>query len=124
MQEPDRHLQGELEHRTVKGFYPRTSKNKFQKQIANHQQRQRILRKIRLRTQSLLKGKQSASELKRPRYKTAALDFEDEDPLPYTSPTAHHHISETTRHAKNITAWLTEHQGDPATMVSMTRFKP
>ena len=34
-------------------------------------------------------------------------------------PRAHYHISEMTRHAENITAWLARNQGDCATTVSL-----
>lgn len=41
-------IQGELEHRHVKRVYARTNKNGFAAQIAKHQQRQAIIRGIRL----------------------------------------------------------------------------
>jgi hypothetical protein len=53
------------------------------------------------------------------RRNTAVVLFGESDPLPYTMPRAHYHISETTRHAENITAWLARNQGDCATIVSL-----
>ncbi|KAJ6490960.1 hypothetical protein C8R45DRAFT_195539 [Mycena sanguinolenta] len=40
---------GELTHRIVKKFYARTNKRQFGKQIAKHEQRQRMLRSIKLK---------------------------------------------------------------------------
>ena len=41
----------------------------------------------------------------------------ESDPLPFTTPTTHYHISDSTRHHENITAWLAQNSGDPAIKV-------
>jgi hypothetical protein len=83
----------------------------FEQQIAKHQRRERILQKIHLRTQEAAKAKANAPP-------TAAIRFEESDPLPYTSPAVHHHMSNSTRHAENITAWLAKNRNDQATEAS------
>jgi hypothetical protein len=101
-------IQGELEHRRVKRFYARTNKFQFTAQIAKHQQRERILRKIRHRVQQA-----NATQAK-----PAVVAFEESEPLPQTPPSVHHHMSESTRHWENITAWLATNRADPALKVS------
>ncbi|THH16591.1 hypothetical protein EUX98_g9280 [Antrodiella citrinella] len=44
-----------------------------------------------------------------------ALNFTDSDPLPYTSPDQHHHMSLANRFHVNLYAWLRETEDDPAT---------
>jgi hypothetical protein len=96
--------QGELEHRRVKRFYPRTSKVGFTQQIAKHQRRERLLHNL--------------SKLSLPEnHPTAAVSFQESDPLPYTPPTVHHHISNSNRYYNNLTGWLGTHSGDPALIV-------
>ena len=47
-----------------------------------------------------------------------SLDFTDNDPLPFTSPKAHHHhISELQCFHDDITQWLTKNCDDPALKV-------
>ena len=96
--------QGELEHRRIKRFYPRTNKVGFTRQIAKHQRRERLLHNL---------SKSSTPE----NNPTAAVGFQDSDPLPYTPPTVHHHISISNRYYENLTTWLGTHSGDPALIV-------
>jgi hypothetical protein len=49
--------------------------------------------------------------------KQVALGFTDDDPLPFTPPQQHHHISESNLYFENTTTWLGEHKDDPATKV-------
>lgn len=46
-----------------------------------------------------------------------SLDFADSDPLPFTSPKAHHHISESKRFKEDIPTWLGVNAEDPAMKV-------
>ena len=48
---------------------------------------------------------------------TAAVSFQESDPLPYTLPTAHHHISNSNYYYNNLTAWLGTYPGDPALII-------
>jgi hypothetical protein len=98
--------QGELEHRRIKRFYPRTSKVGLTQQIAKHQRRERLLHNLSKPSRATTKNNPMAS-----------VGFQESDPLPYTSPTAHHHISNSNRHHNDLTAWLGTHSGDPALAV-------
>jgi hypothetical protein len=53
---------------------------------------------------------------------TPWLRFEDCDPLPYTAPDAHHHISTAVRYSENISSWLGKHREDPAFKVSFSHY--
>ena len=45
--------------------------------------------------------------------------FSDSDPLPYTHPAMHHHISESKRHSQDAFSFCRKFPDDPATKVSM-----
>lgn len=101
--------QGELEHRRVKRFYARTNKVSFVHQIAKQQRRVEILRRIH-RQHRLSSQPASPS--------AATLGFAEEEPLGRSNPNAHYEISQSTRHPIDLTEWLAQHRGDPATYVS------
>lgn len=101
--------QGELEHRRVKRLYARTNKIQFSFQIARHERRARLLRK-------LMKPK-THGRVTRSRAKKPSLSFADSDPLPFTDPTARYHMSSSSRHFENLTTWLGDLQDDPAVIV-------
>ena len=61
-----------------------------------------------------LKGKQRDTGKKKA---NPSLGFADSDPLPFTSPKAHHHISESTRFKEDIPSWLGLNADDPAVKV-------
>jgi hypothetical protein len=44
-------------------------------------------------------------------------DFDGSEPLPFTSPKAHHHIAESQRYPEDITRWLTKNRQDRAVKV-------
>jgi len=96
--------QGELEHRRVKRFYRGTNKVGFTRQIARKQRRQRVIYNLSTST---------APE----NNLTAAVGFRESDLLPYTPPTVHHHISNSSRYYNDLAAWLGTHSGDPALIV-------
>ncbi|KAI0308970.1 hypothetical protein OF83DRAFT_1180165 [Amylostereum chailletii] len=90
---------GELEHRRVKHFYARTGKVKFVRGITRQQLRERRIYLLHQRDK-----KQDGP----------ALEFEDSDPLPYTAPEMHHHMSTSTRHGLTVADWVRRHSTDPA----------
>jgi hypothetical protein len=49
-----------------------------------------------------------------------ALRFEDSEPLPYSDPLCHYHISSSTRYYVNIYNWLANHKSDPALKVTFS----
>jgi hypothetical protein len=107
--------QGELEHRRVKRFFSRTNKVAFSWQITKHECRERILQKIRHRKSAEQEASQSSAS-----NGLAYLNFEDSDPLPYTDPTVHYHISNSVRYYENFAKWLGNHQEDPAFRVCVS----
>lgn len=46
-----------------------------------------------------------------------SLAFTDNEPLPFTAPKVHHHISESKRFYVDLTRWLGDNAGDPAIKV-------
>jgi hypothetical protein len=106
---------GELEHRRVKRFYSRTNKFEFQQQITRHERRERLLRGIVIRNAETL-GLPPPNSLKSRKVPTG-IRFEDSEKLPFTLPSAHHHISELSRYPLNIYEFVTDHEGDPAVKV-------
>ncbi|KAJ7144085.1 hypothetical protein C8R44DRAFT_602076, partial [Mycena epipterygia] len=86
---------GELEHRRVKWFYACTNKNNAVRQMT----------RLEHRDQALLRIKRGL----RP-----ALNFEESEALPYTSPEIHHYISPSRNHHFHLTTWLAENAEDPA----------
>ncbi|KZP03324.1 hypothetical protein FIBSPDRAFT_1055351 [Athelia psychrophila] len=116
---------GELEHRRVKRFYVRSNKNKYARQCARHERRERMLSKRKIRN---AKGKAKAQEkttsLSVASAKaTPSLAFSDSDKLAFTSPKAHHHISESNRFKQDIPSWLGANAEDPALKDFLPRLK-
>jgi len=107
-----------LEHRRVKRFYARTNKNtKFGLQIAKHTRREALLRAIKQREKDEIAA---ASTEKPSEGEQVSLQFTDNEPLPYTSPRVHHHISDSQRYHDDITRFLTKNCNDPAMKVRVT----
>jgi hypothetical protein len=75
-----------------------------------------LLRKLKGRNE---KGKQQMAD---GRKANPSLAFSDSDPLPFTSPKIHHHISESKRFKENISEWLGLNAEDPAVKVSSELF--
>jgi hypothetical protein len=48
----------------------------------------------------------------------ASLGFSNSEPLAYTSPDVHHHMSYSTCHYVNLTNWLGDNKGDLAIKVN------
>jgi hypothetical protein len=97
--------QGELEHRRVKRFYGRTNKNRAVKQMTKHERRETRLLRARRAAQAGTHAHHVA--------------FSDNDPLPYTHPAMHHHISESKRHSQDAFSFCRKFPDDPAATVSM-----
>lgn len=106
--------QGELEHRRVKRFYPRTQKGKFTLGITKQQRREQHLRKLKELSPNL---RMNDSKKKSPPL-DPRLSFEDHDPLLPTLPSQHYQMSSEQRHKLNLSQWLHENRDDPALKVS------
>jgi hypothetical protein len=76
-------------------------------QCTRLERRERVLRRIKNKNLSKPKDKK----------KNVSLEFTDSDPLPFTSPRVHYHMSESKRYFKNLTEWLGDNTDDPSTKV-------
>lgn len=92
------YYQGELEHRTPKARYRRTSKKFFIQQITQIERRQQRLRRIRARNN------------------TASDSGQDKDKAAIT-PDMHYHIGKSQNDAEHIGMFLSRNSGDPAVKV-------
>ncbi|KZT01025.1 uncharacterized protein LAESUDRAFT_664777, partial [Laetiporus sulphureus 93-53] len=134
---------GEEEHRTVKTDYNRTNKNNATGQIARRQHHKMALHRIQRsddrlsheKKKKLLRAKKKVncdkewnssdsrnkgSSLGTAVLRGATLDFAVDEPLPFTSPEAHFHISDSQRYSEDITSWLQSNRNDPACAVSIS----
>jgi hypothetical protein len=92
--------QGELEHRSPKARYKRTSKKEFKQQLAQIERRQARIRGISRKSGA---RKQSSSELRGFRY---------------VDPAVHHHIGAGENEPLHIGTFCRDHINDPAVAVS------
>ncbi|KAI0069257.1 hypothetical protein BV25DRAFT_1867060 [Artomyces pyxidatus] len=108
---------GELEHRRVKRYYARTNKNNAVHQITLLQRREEGLRRM-------MRGKTiTRKPLRRSSRRKAAVGFDQAEPLPFTPPENHHHISHSRKHPLQLSNWLAESAEDPATKDFMPRLQ-
>ncbi|KAI0069989.1 hypothetical protein K474DRAFT_1569159, partial [Panus rudis PR-1116 ss-1] len=119
---------GELEHRRAKRFYRRAHKAHHISQISKLQLRQRKLKKMANRLAktsnfSVLperdvdgppRKKIRLDDNAPPCQEPSAIRFEDDDPLPKTSPDVRYHISNSNRYYIEIRDWLSRRSDDPA----------
>ncbi|KAH9855280.1 hypothetical protein C2E23DRAFT_724903 [Lenzites betulinus] len=114
----------ELEHRHVKRYYARTNKHGFTVQIAKHQRRAAIMRKLRECDDYVpRRERQRQDRLAHTRVHDVAhpvasplgRDGRPDSPLPPTNPLDHHAISQTTRLSVPMRNWLARNSEDQAT---------
>jgi hypothetical protein len=98
---------GELEHRRAKRLYGRTNKNRAIKQITIHERRETRLLRARRAAQA------------RTGTHSHHVSFSDNDPLPYTDPAMHHHISDSRRYGQDAFSFSRKFPTDPAVKVSV-----
>lgn len=103
--------QGELEHRRVKRLYGRTNKKSATKQITILERRETRLLRARRAAQSI-----------RPSHSHHVGPLSDADPLPYTDPAMHHHMSDSRRHSQDAFSFSRLFTNDPATKVIFVLF--
>ncbi|KAJ7210726.1 hypothetical protein GGX14DRAFT_363047 [Mycena pura] len=109
---------GELEHRRVKRFYARTSKNRAIKQITVLERRERGLTDMFAphRRAALAMSKMKPTPNRQRRGKPL-----NRETLPYTDPEQHHHIANAKHNPISLGSWLPEHRDDPATTNFLTK---
>jgi hypothetical protein len=102
-----------------------TNKKNYTHQIGTNEARSRILRKHRPAVVRATAAKQ-ASRLPNKKRKRSSVDrksrtalpFEADEPLPYTNPSNHFHISTSIKYPVHIGTFERENKGDPALEVS------
>ncbi|KAG6836843.1 hypothetical protein C0991_003282, partial [Blastosporella zonata] len=99
-----------MAHRRVKQIYPVIQKSSHTIGIARYEQRQRILRQIRIHA-PVLPPSGNQKPKKTPK---SWLEFQDEEHLPPGSPNDHHIMSHEVRHALYLPDWLSDNEDDPA----------
>lgn len=98
--EPEVFGQGELAHRALKAFYPLTSKLDTPAQLAKHERRRRVLRRVA-----------EAGGISPPA---------SHSPIDASSSGKHHHIAPSQNHPVALFRFLREHDNDPALKVEET----
>lgn len=97
---------GELAHRALKAFYPLTSKLNTPAQLAKHERRRRVLRRVAESGGIFSSDGQSPA-----------------DAPPSVLSRKHHHIATTQSNPINLYPFLREHDGDPAVKNFVPRLK-
>jgi hypothetical protein len=113
-------VQGELEHRRVKRYFIRSSKNKFEKQITNHERRERLLRLYNRHNARVQRAKSAAANKKDLNGigQHSNVDIIDEERLPYTQPRDHHQMSDNKKRWIHMPTWASENTGSASMEVS------
>ena len=91
------YVQGELEHRRLKRRYPRSGKKRSSMvaSIANQEAIERFIKQFNNARQGLSQQNKTKQHVQ-------------------SRPSEHHRITESSRKADNLTAWLAERRDDPA----------
>ncbi|KIK31437.1 hypothetical protein CY34DRAFT_19925 [Suillus luteus UH-Slu-Lm8-n1] len=89
---------GELAHRALKAFYPLTNKLDTPAQLAKHERRRRVLRRV-AEADGIVSSTSNRSQADAP---------------PSVSSEMHHHIANSLNNPVNLFAFLRENDGDPA----------
>lgn len=120
----NRVFQGELAHRVAKKFYARTNKRNFERQIAAHERRQRLLRAIMKRMERAvptIDEDHTTDPAPAPAPSSSTPNILAPDPesdsMPRTSPRAHHQISESKRSWIHTAQFMSAFSNDPAVTV-------
>ena len=131
-------VQGELEHRRAKRFYPRTDRKKHMGQIAQHTRRERILEAIHLREHRLRREAERRARIahrdnlpapssshpvppvrKRGRPRTRDRLLHPSEPIPFD---LHHQLSNSQRDYFNMLEFVHRAKDDPALEVSTNEY--
>lgn len=130
-----RSFQGELEHRHAKRVYSRTNKHGFAVQIAKHQRRQAILRRIRERVTAAASTSTGAATTSAPASKRARQSLSkrrcaarrpkedlvvcgETDFKGASDPAARYEVGEADSGRINIYNWVAKNNDDPALQAS------
>lgn len=103
-------LQSELEHRTPKKWYLRTSKKAFLRQITQIERRQARIRRIR---SHLNHDRDTKSD------EESDVARLSEAETPWVDPAVRYHIGKTQNNPEHITSFIQKNERDPAIKVSL-----
>ncbi|KZT30276.1 hypothetical protein NEOLEDRAFT_1153539 [Neolentinus lepideus HHB14362 ss-1] len=101
---------GEMEHKSVKSWYARTNKNNATRQITLLQRHK----------QAMIQHSKDVPSHGKPPRRRGGVAVDGADPLPYTPPDVHHHISHSRNSPLYVLHWLSSNAEDPA----LTDFLP
>lgn len=104
-------IKGEVEHKRVKKFYPRTQKKQYTKGIAKQIERERVLKLISQSDPYL------PQVIGHPESLETTTANQVTEGLPLVSPYEHHQMSTETGHKINVFQWLDANENDPALKV-------
>ena len=109
-------LQGELEHRRGKRFFRSVRKGKHAiLGIGLQVRRQHLIHQLKESQKQSLEHTATSDDL-------PTVPFEEQEMLPPTSPSQHHHISIDNRQKVQISQWLHRNKSDPAVKVCRSLF--
>ena len=114
-------IQGELEHRRCKRFYPRVHKGLFASGIAREVCRERILQ-FTVKNHGLIAERPSRKKQKTLSRKSLSIPFSESERLPPANPDQHYQMSNDTRHPVDISRMLGDCHGDPGCNVRIITF--
>jgi len=106
-------IQGELEHRRCKCFYPRVHKGLFASGIAREVCREHILQ-FTAKNHCLVVERPSRKKQKTILCRSFSIPFSESEGLPPGLPDQHYQMSHETRHSHDISRMLGDHYDDPA----------
>jgi hypothetical protein len=107
-----------LEHRRVKRFYTSVHKGQFVRGITKQQRREQILDRMCQVAPTILGNqahrKRKYGEERQPSSHHPRIPFQNDEPLPPSSPDRHHEMSKNTRHKVDLRCWIGDLSDDPA----------
>lgn len=109
---------GELQHRRLKVFYVRTSKNKALRQMTKHEAHERVVRTVftKVRTVQRLQRVVTKAQL-------SQSELLGAEAKPYHPLEQHHHMSTSTNSTRNIFDLIRQYPNDPALDLFIPKLK-
>ncbi|KAJ8692097.1 hypothetical protein PTI98_009438 [Pleurotus ostreatus] len=112
---------GELQHRRLKVFYVRTSKNKALRQMTKHEAHERVVRTVFTRVRTVQRLQQVITRQGKPQ--PSQSELLGVEAKPYHLAKQHHHISTSINSTRNIYDLIGEHPEDPAFHLFIPKLK-
>ncbi|PSR92437.1 hypothetical protein PHLCEN_2v4719 [Hermanssonia centrifuga] len=96
------------------------NKQNFTRQITRQHMQEELIQRVKKRVEKASDNKDKTvqpndlSVSSRATAIQASLSFAESNPLPYTPPEKHDHLSQSNRFHQNMNDWLNSNNGDPA----------